>query len=102
MEEDFNCHFVRKGDKWYPIDYSKDPDIWMKPMEFGSETTLVEIPANWYLDDLPPMMFIKKAPNSFGWVSPDVILKLWKDQFKYLYYHKGKGFSYNNPSRCKW
>lgn len=91
MEEDFNCHFVRKGDKWYPIDYSKDPDIWMKPMEFGSETTLVEIPANWYLDDLPPMMFIKKAPNSFGWVSPDVILKLWKDQFKYLYYHKGKG-----------
>lgn len=33
-------------------------------------TGLVEIPASWYLDDLPPMMFIKKAPNSHGWVNP--------------------------------
>lgn len=24
-------------------------------------TGLVEIPASWYLDDLPPMMFIKKV-----------------------------------------
>lgn len=24
-------------------------------------TGLVEIPASWYLDDLPPMMFVKKA-----------------------------------------
>ena len=23
----------------------------------GNETGLVEIPANWYLDDLPPMMY---------------------------------------------
>jgi len=27
----------------------------MKPLEKGPETGLVEIPANWYLDDLPPM-----------------------------------------------
>jgi peptidoglycan/xylan/chitin deacetylase (PgdA/CDA1 family) len=91
MENDFECYFVRKGDKWYPIDYSKNPDTWMRPMEFGVETNLVEIPANWYLDDLPPMMFIKSFPNSFGWVSPDVVLKLWMDQFEYLYNWKGSG-----------
>jgi len=28
----------------------------MKPLERGRMTGLVEIPANWYLDDLPPMV----------------------------------------------
>ena len=43
---------------------------WMKPLVRGEETDLVEIPANWYLDDLPPMMFIKASPNSHGFVNP--------------------------------
>jgi peptidoglycan/xylan/chitin deacetylase (PgdA/CDA1 family) len=85
MHNDFHCYYVRAGDRWYPIDYGKDPDEWMKPFTYGRETDLIEIPANWYLDDLPPMMFIKKAANSFGWISPDVIFKLWKDQFDFMY-----------------
>lgn len=65
-------------------------------------TGLVEIPASWYLDgkivteylaqisliasvDLPPMMFIKKAPNSHGWVNPRDVEELWLDQFNYFY-----------------
>jgi hypothetical protein len=36
----------------------------MKPLTKGQETGLVEIPASWYIDDLPPMMFIKKAAVS--------------------------------------
>ena len=67
---DCQCYYLRTGDKWYPIDYKKHPDDWMKPLEKGPMTGLVEIPASWYLDDLPPMMFIKKAPNSHGWVNP--------------------------------
>jgi peptidoglycan/xylan/chitin deacetylase (PgdA/CDA1 family) len=90
MHRDFEAYYVRTGDRWYPIDYTKDPDSWMKPMEFGTETELIEIPANWYLDDLPPTMFIKKAPNSFGWVSPNVLFDMWKAQFDFLY-RKGKG-----------
>jgi peptidoglycan/xylan/chitin deacetylase (PgdA/CDA1 family) len=85
MHHDFQCYYAPRAEKIYPIDYSKDPDEWMKPMEYGAETPVIEIPANWYLDDLPPMMFIKKSPNSFGWISPDVILKLWKDQFDFCY-----------------
>ena len=57
----------------------------MKPLVAGPHTGLVEIPANWYLDDLPPMMFIKKAPNSHGWVNPKTVEELWKDHFDYFY-----------------
>ncbi|KAL8742943.1 MAG: hypothetical protein Q9190_004648 [Brigantiaea leucoxantha] len=78
-------YYLRIGDKWTPIDYDKDPTHWMKPLEPGPDTGLVEIPASWYLDDLPPMMFIKKAPNSHGWVNPKDVEELWRDHFDYFY-----------------
>lgn len=55
---DCQCYWLRTGDKWIPIDYDKHPDHWMKPLEAGVTTGLCEIPASWYADDLPPMMFI--------------------------------------------
>lgn len=57
----------------------------MKPLIKGRPTGLVEIPASWYIDDLPPMMFIKKAPNSHGWVNPRDVEELWMDHFDYFY-----------------
>lgn len=85
MHNDFHPYRVRVGDSWTKIDYSQHPNTWMKPLERGEETDLIEIPANWYLDDLPPMMFIKKAPNSHGFVNPRDIEQMWKDQFDYVY-----------------
>ncbi|EAI8513178.1 polysaccharide deacetylase, partial [Campylobacter coli] len=85
MHNDFTPYYVRVGDKWTKIDYSKDAKEWMKPLVRGQETDLIEIPANWYLDDLPPMMFIKKSPNSFGFVSPRDIGQMWIDQFDWVY-----------------
>ncbi|EAJ7513316.1 polysaccharide deacetylase [Campylobacter coli] len=85
MHNDFTPYYVRVGDKWTKIDYSKDAKEWMKPLVSGQETDLIEIPANWYLDDLPPMMFIKKSPNSFGFVSPRDIGQMWIDQFDWVY-----------------
>ncbi len=85
MHNDFTPYYVRVGDKWSKIDYSGEAKDWMKPLVRGKETNLVEIPANWYLDDLPPMMFIKKSPNSFGFVSPRDIGKMWIDQFDWVY-----------------
>jgi len=38
-----------------------------------------------YLDDLPPMMFIKASPNSHGWVNPKDVEELWLDHFNYFY-----------------
>lgn len=85
MHNDFHPYRVRVGDSWTKIDYSQHPDAWMKPLERGEDTDLIEIPANWYLDDLPPMMFIKKSPNSHGFVNPRDIEQMWKDQFDYVY-----------------
>ncbi len=85
MHKDFECYYVRVGDRWTKIDYSKPAERWMKALVRGRETDLIEIPANWYLDDLPPMMFIKKAPNSHGFVNPRDIEQMWRDQFDYVY-----------------
>jgi peptidoglycan/xylan/chitin deacetylase (PgdA/CDA1 family) len=85
MNDDFHPFYVRVGDSWTPIDYAKHPREWMKPLVRGEETGLIDIPGSWYLDDLPPMMFIKSAPNSFGFVNPRDIEELWRDQFDWVY-----------------
>jgi peptidoglycan/xylan/chitin deacetylase (PgdA/CDA1 family) len=85
MHHDFQPYYVRVGDTWTKIDYGKKPQDWMKPLRRGHETDLIEIPASWHLDDLPPMMFIKKAPNSHGFVNPLDIEQMWRDQFDWVY-----------------
>ena len=82
---DFTPFYARVGDTWTKIDYSQDAATWMKPLVRGHEIDLVEIGANWYLDDLPPMMFIKKSPNSHGFVNPRDIEQMWRDQFDWVY-----------------
>ena len=85
MHRDFEPYYVRVGDSWTQIDYDKPAAEWMKPLVRGQETDLVEIPASWYLDDLPPMMFIKASPNSHGFVNPRDIEDLWRDQFDWVH-----------------
>jgi peptidoglycan-N-acetylglucosamine deacetylase len=85
MHHDFEPYYVRVGDSWTTIDYSRPAETWMAPLVRGRETDLVEIPANWYLDDLPPMMFVKTSPNSHGFVSPRDIEQSWRDQFDWVY-----------------
>jgi peptidoglycan-N-acetylglucosamine deacetylase len=85
MHHDHQPYYVRVGDSWTKIDYSKQPSEWMVPLKRGRETDLIEIPASWYLDDLPPMLFIKKSPNSHGFVNPRDIEQMWRDQFEWVY-----------------
>lgn len=85
MHNDFTPYYVRVGDSWTKIDYAKPAQEWMKPLVRGEETGLVEIPANWYLDDLPPMMFVKASANSHGFVNPRQLEQLWRDQFDWVY-----------------
>jgi peptidoglycan/xylan/chitin deacetylase (PgdA/CDA1 family) len=82
---DFVPFYARTGDRWTTIDYSKAAREWMKPLQHGQEVDLIEIGANWYVDDLPPMMFMKASPNSHGFVAPRQIEELWRDQFDWLY-----------------
>jgi peptidoglycan/xylan/chitin deacetylase (PgdA/CDA1 family) len=82
---DFVPFYARVGDSWTKIDYSKPASYWMKPLLRGEEVDLVEFCGNWYVDDLPPMMFIKQSPNSHGFVNPRDIEQMWRDQFDWVY-----------------
>lgn len=78
--------YCRDEDTWTKINYeAKSAKEWMKPIVNGQLTNMVQIPANWYLDDLPPHMFIKNSANSRGFVDADVALKLWKKHWDYFY-----------------
>ncbi|MEU4840308.1 polysaccharide deacetylase family protein [Nocardia testacea] len=82
---DFVPFYARVGDTWTPVDTSRPAAHWMKPLEHGHEIDLVEFCGNWYVDDLPPMMFIKAHPNSHGFVAPRAIEQMWNDQFDWVY-----------------
>jgi len=82
---DFLPFYARVGDRWTKVDYRQPAATWMLPLERGQVVDLVEIAANWYLDDLPPMMFIKQSPNSHGFVNPRDLEQIWRDQFDWVY-----------------
>ena len=82
---DFHPFYARVGDSWTKIDFSGPATDWMKPLVHGHEVDLVEFCGNWYVDDLPPMLFNKHAANSHGYVSPRDIEQLWNDQFDWVY-----------------
>lgn len=86
MHDDHTPYYVRVGDSYTKIDYTQPAETWMKPFVKGAVTTdLIELPASWYLDDLPPMLFIKANANSHGFVNPRDIESLWRDQFDWVY-----------------
>lgn len=85
MHDDHTPYYAPLGEQWTKIDYSKTAEEWMKPYQPGEPSELIELPASWYLDDLPPMLFIKANPNSHGFVSPRDIEILWRDQFDWVY-----------------
>lgn len=73
-----------------PIDFSpsQSATTWMKPLATAgprTDKTLVEIPCNWYMEDMTPMQFIPSCNNSHGFVSPTAIEENWKSRFEFLY-----------------
>jgi peptidoglycan-N-acetylglucosamine deacetylase len=82
---DFVPFYARVGDRWTKIDFTERAQRWMRPLEHGREVDLVEFCGNWYVDDLPPMLFNKHAANSHGFVSPRAVEQLWNDQFDWVY-----------------
>lgn len=82
---DCQMYWLRIGDTWTKIDYKGAASSWMKPLVKGQPTGLVEIPGNWYLDDLPPLMFVKDSGFSGGWANPRDIEDIWRDHFDYFY-----------------
>ena len=83
-----------------PIDFSPhlSATTWMVPLPTPAaptSSTLVELPANWYMEDMTPMQFLPVAPNSHGYVSAGSIMEMWRERFEFLYheydFEEGKG-----------
>jgi NAD(P)-dependent dehydrogenase (short-subunit alcohol dehydrogenase family)/peptidoglycan/xylan/chitin deacetylase (PgdA/CDA1 family) len=72
-----------------PIDFSPETkaEAWMHPSpDFASlpKSDLVEIPANWYGEDMTPLQFFPHTPNSAGYVDVRVVERMWRDRFEWL------------------
>jgi hypothetical protein len=55
---------------------------------------MLEADPSRYIDDLPPMMFMKNSANSHGWVNPRDVEDIWRDHFDYFYREYGMSLSY--------
>ncbi|KAI5359915.1 Putative NodB domain, glycoside hydrolase/deacetylase, beta/alpha-barrel [Septoria linicola] len=71
------------------IDFKPEANAvdWMVPSPNFTEmpkSSLVEIPANWYAEDMTPLQFFPNVPNSAGYVDVRVVENMWKDRFEWL------------------
>ncbi|CZS96359.1 related to polysaccharide deacetylase family protein [Rhynchosporium graminicola] len=87
---DSQPYFLPQAPPIQPIDFSPhlSASTWMKPLQAPSppnSETLVELPCNWYMEDMTPMQFLPSAPNSHGYVPASSIMEMWKSRFDYLY-----------------
>ncbi|OGE53705.1 hypothetical protein PENARI_c007G00042 [Penicillium arizonense] len=87
---DSALYFIPKMPEPTAIDFSpsNSASTWMKPLPLPAartSKTLVEIPCNWYMEDMTPMQFLPAAENSHGFVSPMTIEQNWKSRFEFLY-----------------
>ncbi|KAE9981813.1 hypothetical protein EG328_011406 [Venturia inaequalis] len=59
---------------------------WMHPLPQVHDTPgeLVEIPCNWYMEDMTPMQYWPHTANSGGYVDARVIEHMWKERFEFL------------------
>lgn len=89
-------------------DYAQKASTWMNPTPIPSQPArasseadkaLVEIPGSWYTEDMTPLGFYPYSANTQGYVSVDVVEKIWWDRFDWLWENEcwldegpGKGF----------
>ncbi|THZ43417.1 glucose 1-dehydrogenase [Aureobasidium pullulans] len=75
MHHDLQPYFAPDGrHSWVETDVKKEASSWMKPMTKIKPSEIVEIPANWHVDD-----------SQHGFISTHELEKLWLEQFDYAY-----------------
>lgn len=82
------------GEPPHVPNYSEKASTWMKPTPIPQqpltgtaecEKALVEIPGSWYTEDMTPLGFYPYASNTQGYVSVEVVEKMWWDRFDWLW-----------------
>ncbi|KAK5702158.1 hypothetical protein LTR17_022585 [Elasticomyces elasticus] len=86
MHHDVQPYFAPdSSESWIETNHAKPADAWMSPMTKIKPSKVVEIPANWHLDDWPPLQPIPGRPGAQGFVDTSVVEKLWMEQFDFAY-----------------
>ncbi|THW79033.1 glucose 1-dehydrogenase [Aureobasidium pullulans] len=86
MHHDLQPYFAPDGrHSWVETDVKKEASSWMKPMTKIKPSGIVEIPANWHLDDWPPLQPMPGRAGTHGFISTHELEKLWLEQFDYAY-----------------
>ncbi len=66
---------MRQGDIVYPD----------RPMVFGAETPLIEMPISWSLDDFPHFEYLRTSSSvAPGLMNVSGVLENWLDDFEYM------------------
>lgn len=82
MHHDSQMYYLPYTPKVTETDLQKAATAWMRPMSTLRPSSVVEIPANWHLDDWPAL---NVGPGGSGFVDPDVLERFWKNQFDFYY-----------------
>ncbi|THY67821.1 glucose 1-dehydrogenase [Aureobasidium pullulans] len=86
MHHDLQPYFAPDArHSWVETDVKKEASSWMKPMTKIKLSGIVEIPANWHLDDWPPLQPMPGRAGTHGFISTHELEKLWLEQFDYAY-----------------
>jgi peptidoglycan/xylan/chitin deacetylase (PgdA/CDA1 family) len=86
MHHDLQPYFAPDNSQtWTETNLSKSADAWMTPMSALKPSRVVEIPANWHLDDWPPLQPIPGRAGAQGFVDTHVVERLWREQFEFAY-----------------
>jgi hypothetical protein len=86
MHHDSQLYYAPSGtESWVETNVASAASTWMTPMSSLTPSKVVEVPANWHLDDWPPFQLSLKQASTHGYVDTRSVEQLWKDQFDYLY-----------------
>ncbi|KAK4549704.1 hypothetical protein LTR36_005005 [Oleoguttula mirabilis] len=86
MHHDLQPYFAPdNSETWVETNMAKSAEYWMTPMTKIRPSKVVEIPANWHLDDWPPLQPIPGKAGAQGFVDTHVVEKLWLEQFDFAY-----------------
>jgi peptidoglycan/xylan/chitin deacetylase (PgdA/CDA1 family) len=86
LKHDFLYESSMMGHDYLPYRARKGDVIELeKPAQFGRETTLVEMPISWTLDDYPHFEFVRTNTTILGGLKPaSGVLENWYDDFDYM------------------
>lgn len=87
---DSKCLYLPKGGGTPFTAPEYTPEIkassWMKPLPqvHDPPSTVVEVPGNWYMEDMTPMQFWPHTPNSHGYVPASAVEAMWTERLEFL------------------